>query len=93
VIENAQTAGIGVGWGEYLRDVTVTGNIVRNSGVGVAVSVVKGAGASAISGNQFAGVRRGAIVGMEWHKVVTGDLALAGADRYPQLRISGNQIT
>ena len=93
VVENAQTAGIGVGWGEYLRDVTVTGNIVRNSGVGVAVSVVKGAGASAISGNQFAGMRRGAIVGMEWHKVVTGDLALSGADRYPQLRISGNQIT
>ena len=30
--------------------------------------------------------RRGAIVGMDWHKAVTGDLALAGAERYPQLR-------
>jgi hypothetical protein len=30
---------------------------------------------------------------MEWQKVATGDLALAGAERYPQLRISGNQVT
>ena len=29
---------------------------------------------------------------MEWHKPVTGDLALAGAERYPQLKISGNQV-
>lgn len=93
VVENADTAGINAGWGEYLRDVAITGNIVRGSGVGVTVSVVKGAGATAITGNQFSGMRRGAVVGMEWHKVVTGDLASAGADRYPQLRISGNQVT
>jgi len=37
-------------------------------------------------------VKRGAILGMEWHKAVTGDLALAGAERYPQLKISGNQV-
>ena len=30
---------------------------------------------------------------MECHKPVTGDLALAGAERYPQLRISGNQVS
>jgi len=40
----------------------------------------------------IAGARRGAIVGMERRKPVTGDLALAGAERYPKLRISGNQI-
>ena len=34
----------------------------------------------------FAGSKRGAIVGMEWHKPVTGDLALAGAERYPQFQ-------
>ena len=93
VIENAQTAGISAGWGQYLRDVAVTGNVVRASGIGVAVSVVAGAGVAVISGNLFAGTTRGAIVGMEWHKLVTGDLALAGAERYPQLRISGNQVS
>jgi uncharacterized secreted repeat protein (TIGR03808 family) len=92
VVENAAQAGIAAGWGEYLRDVTINGNVVRQSGIGIAVSVVKGAGAAAITGNVLSGSKRGAIVGMEWHKPVTGDLALAGAERYPQLRLSGNQV-
>jgi uncharacterized secreted repeat protein (TIGR03808 family) len=93
VIENAQTAGIIAGWGQYLRDVTVSGNVVRASGIGVAVSVSKGAGTAVISDNTLARLRRGAIIGMDLHKVVTGDLALAGAERYPNLRISGNQVS
>ena len=93
VIENAQTAGISAGWGQYMRNVAVTGNVVRASGIGVAVSVVASAGVAVISGNLFAGTTRGAIVGMEWHKTATGDLALAGAERYPQLKISGNQVS
>ncbi len=93
VIENAQTAGISVGWGEYMRNVAVTGNVVHACGVGVAVSVAKGAGTAAIVGNMFANAKRGAIVGMEWRKPVTGDLALSGAGHYPQLKISGNQVS
>ena len=93
VIERAPRAGSSVGWGPYLRNVAVTGNVVREAGFGVAVSVVAGAGVAVISGNLFAGTTRGAIVGMEWHKAVTGDLALAGAERYPQLKISGNQVS
>ena len=92
VIERAARAGISAGWGQYLRNVAITGNVVREAGFGVAVSVVAGAGIAVISGNVFAGTKRGAIVGMEWEKAVTGDLALAGAERYPQLRISGNQV-
>ena len=41
VIENAYTAGIIAGWGQYLRDVDISGNVVRKSGIGVAVSVAK----------------------------------------------------
>jgi uncharacterized secreted repeat protein (TIGR03808 family) len=93
VIERAPNAGIGVGWGQYLRNVAVTGNVVREAGYGVAVSVAAGAGVAVISGNLFADTARGAIVGMEWHKAVTGDLALSGAKRYPQLKISGNQVS
>jgi uncharacterized secreted repeat protein (TIGR03808 family) len=91
-VENAAHIGISAGWGEYLRDVAVNGNVVRQSGIGIAVSVVKGAGSAVISDNVLAGSKHGAIVGMEWDKVVTGDLALAGAERYPQLRISGNRV-
>jgi uncharacterized secreted repeat protein (TIGR03808 family) len=93
VIENVQTAGISAGWGQYLRNVVVSGNVVRQSGIGVAVSVVKDAGSAVITGNLISGVRRGAIVGMEWHKAISGDLALAGAERYPQLRVIGNQVS
>ena len=93
VIENAQTAGISAGWGEFLRNVAITGNVVRASGIGVAVSVVAGAGTAVISGNVLSDTPHGAIVGMEWHKPATGDLALSGAERYPQLKISGNQVS
>jgi uncharacterized secreted repeat protein (TIGR03808 family) len=91
VIENAPYAGIRLGFGPYLRNVTAVGNVVRDAGVGIAVSVVTGAGAAAITGNVIQGARRGAIVGMEWHKPVTGDLILDGAERYPHLKLSGNQ--
>jgi hypothetical protein len=30
---------------------------------------------------------------MEFNRPVTGDLALAGAERYPQLKIGGNQVS
>lgn len=92
-VENAANIGISAGWGEYLRDVIVQGNVVKQSGIGVAVSVVQGAGLAVIAGNLLAGSKRAAIVGMEWDKVVTGDLALTGAERYPHLRISRNRVT
>jgi uncharacterized secreted repeat protein (TIGR03808 family) len=93
VIENAENAGISVGWGEYMHNVTVTGNVVRACGMGVGVSVARGAGTAVIADNLFADTKGGAIVGMEFKKAVTGDLALSGAERYPQLRISGNQVS
>ncbi len=91
VVENAPTAGISVGWGPYLRDVVVLGNVVRETGFGIAVSVAPGAGGAVIANNVIARARRGAIVGMEWQKPVTGDLALPGAETRAALRISGNQ--
>jgi putative cofactor-binding repeat protein len=46
VIENAPSVGISIGYGKHLRDVTVTGNVVRMAGIGIAVSVAPGAGAA-----------------------------------------------
>jgi uncharacterized secreted repeat protein (TIGR03808 family) len=92
VIENAATVGIAVGNGPYMRDVTVTGNVVRGAPTGIMVSVAKGAGAAVVSHNLINGARRGAIVGMEWQKVVTADLAVVAPGAYPHLTISGNQV-
>jgi len=91
VIENAPAAGIALGWGEYLRDVTVTGNVVRSADVGIAVSVVPGAGSAVIADNLISGARRGAILGMDRRTPVTGELATDGA-RFAQLAISGNRV-
>ena len=93
VIENAPIAGIRAGWGHYLRNVTITGNVVRNCrhrhrGLGG-----QGRRRRGDRRQPHRGLKRGAIVGMEWHKPATGDLAKHGAEHYPQLKISGNQVS
>jgi uncharacterized secreted repeat protein (TIGR03808 family) len=92
VVERAELAGIMAGWGPYLRDVTVTGNVVRASPIGVGVSVVPGAGGAVIADNMITGARRGAILGLDHLEVITGDLAKTGAARYAQLAINGNRV-
>jgi uncharacterized secreted repeat protein (TIGR03808 family) len=92
VIENAPYIGITAGWGPYLRDVAVTSNVIRHADFGITVSVAPGAGAAVISDNMISDVHSGAIVGMEWKKAVTGDLAKDGAARYAQLSIAGNRV-
>jgi len=92
VIENAAFIGIMLGWGAYLRDVNVSGNIVRGTPYGIGVSVVKGAGNALITDNLITGARRGGIVGLEWSKAVTGDLTKDGAGAYEHLSISNNRV-
>jgi uncharacterized secreted repeat protein (TIGR03808 family) len=92
VIENAEAVGIRAGWGVGLRDVSVTGNIVRVSPIGIAVSVAPGAGSALVANNLIVDAARGAILGMEWHKPVTGDLGREAATSYAQLTVSGNRV-
>jgi uncharacterized secreted repeat protein (TIGR03808 family) len=92
VVENAANAGIAAGWGAYLRDVAISSNVIRRADFGITVSVAPGAGAAVIADNMISDVRSGAIVGMEWKKPVTGDLAKDGAARYAQLSIGGNRV-
>jgi uncharacterized secreted repeat protein (TIGR03808 family) len=92
VVENAPTAGIVLGFGQYLRDVAATGNVVRRADVGIGVSVAPGAGSVLIANNVIAEVRRGAVVGMERGKFVTGDLSKGGSERFANLTISANRV-
>jgi uncharacterized secreted repeat protein (TIGR03808 family) len=92
VIETVKGTAIAAGWGPSLRDVTITGNLVRGADVGIAVSVVQDAGTVLIANNLIADTPKGAIVGREWDKTVTGDLSKEGADRYAQLTIDGNRV-
>ncbi len=92
VIENAPSFGILAGWGKYLRDVSITGNIIRNSAFGIGVSVVDGAGMALIGNNLIAQASRGAVVGLDHALPVTGDLTREGASRLPQIVLASNVV-
>lgn len=92
VIDEAPRAGILMGWGPYLRGVAATGNVIRNSALGVAVSVVDGVQGVLISNNIFQNTLRGAVVGHRWSERVTGDLTQDGAEQFDQLTVSGNAV-
>jgi uncharacterized secreted repeat protein (TIGR03808 family) len=93
VIENAPLWGMQLGWGPYLRNVAVTGNVIRKAGTGIAVSVVEGVGPTIIANNIFDGTRNGAIVGHRWSDPVTADLATLGNAGYAHLTIEGNHAS
>jgi uncharacterized secreted repeat protein (TIGR03808 family) len=92
VIEGAQRAGMQLGWGPSLRDVTASGNTIRDCGNGIEISVAPGAGRAIVIGNTLAAIRNQAIVGMQWHKQVTGDLAITGAKDWPGIHLGDNMV-
>ena len=93
VIENAPRWGMLIGWGPYLRDVNVTGNVIRNATVGIAATVVEGAGQASIRQNIFSGIKEQAIAGYRWVEKVTNDLTLAGAETFAHLDIEANRVS
>ena len=89
VIENAPTFGIVAGWGKYLRDVVITGNVIRKAFVGIGISVASGAGAALVDNNVISEAPRGAVVGLDHFRAITTDLSnrrrgtlRAGRDRH-----------
>jgi uncharacterized secreted repeat protein (TIGR03808 family) len=93
VVENAPLFGLHLGWGPYLRNVTASGNVIRDAGTGIAVSVVEGAGAAVISDNIISGARNGAIRGHRWAEAVTKDLARVGNAGFAHLTVERNHAS
>jgi uncharacterized secreted repeat protein (TIGR03808 family) len=92
VIENAPAFGIVAGWGKYLRDVAITGNVIRKAFAGIGVSVTPGAGTALVNNNMISEAPRGAVVGLDHARAVTVDLLAEGAARYAQVAIGGNAV-
>ena len=90
VIEKAPSFGIMAGWGKYLRDVAISGNVIRKSFIGIGVSVADGAGSALINSNVISDTPRGAVVGLDHAKPVTPDLTANGAAKYAQVALGGN---
>jgi uncharacterized secreted repeat protein (TIGR03808 family) len=92
VIENAPSFGIIAGWGKYLRDVAISGNVIRKSFVGIGVSVMPGAGTALVSNNMISETPRGAVVGLDHARAITTDLTDERAQRYAQVVIGSNAV-
>ncbi|MGR9371577.1 TIGR03808 family TAT-translocated repetitive protein [Rhizobium leguminosarum] len=92
VIEGAPRWGLQIGWGPYLRNVVVTGNVVRKAPVGCAVSVADGAGTAVITDNIFQETTEGAVLGFQWEKKVSGEMA-GGGSPYAQLTVERNRVS
>ena len=92
VIEKAPSFGIIAGWGKYLRDVAISGNVIRNAFVGVGVSVMPGAGTALVNNNMISQTPRGAVVGLDHARPITTDLSVEGAQRFAQVVLGTNAV-
>ncbi len=92
VIENASEIGISLGWSWGMRNLVATGNMVRKTGIGISVSLVPKERNALIANNVIAEASKGAVVGTEYGKVVTGDLTKAADQRAAGVRVENNAV-
>lgn len=90
VIEGSPAFGIIIGWGPYLRDVSVTDNLIRNAHIGIGVSADPASGTALIANNLISGAKDGAIRAMSGPTPVGPDLARDKADAYGNLAVYAN---
>jgi len=92
-IDTVPGAGIVAGFEPYVRNVVVSNNLITNAMIGIGVSVVQeqSPGPVRVTGNMISGAQQG-IIGMEWQKVVSDDLA-KDASRYPNITVSDNTVS
>nr|WP_295889227.1 TIGR03808 family TAT-translocated repetitive protein [uncultured Devosia sp.] len=86
-VQGVPGVAIAAGYGTFLRNVLISGNVVSESDIGIGVSVVDGAGPVHIGGNAVV-ARQHAMVGLAWSDIVEADLA-ANAGRYPNVTVGG----
>ena len=88
-IENVPGYAIMAGWGPFLRNVSVTDNIIRKAAYGVYVSIVDGVGATQVKDNMLDQIAKASVVGGRWHEIAETDLQ-GNSDDYPLVQASGN---
>lgn len=88
-IEGAASVGIQIGWGSYMRDVAVTGNVVRRSKIGITVTDAHDAGTCLIANNMISTTTDGAIRRMT-HGVPSGADLADESSTNARIRVTGN---
>ena len=92
VIENAEAAGLLIGWGVHMRNVLASANVIRSAEIGIGITSVSGAGSVVVTDNIIAAVERGGILGLEHGRIAGGELA-DGETRTQRVRIHGNMLS
>ena len=92
VVEDARDAGISLGWGPHARNLSATGNFIRNAPKGIVFSTSPGADGVLIANNRISGAGLAAISGADHGAVTTGDLGIAGRQAPPGVHIVGNLV-
>ncbi len=90
VLEDVRGIGIQMGWGPYGRNLSARGNLLRDCGVGIAVSVVEGIGLMVVKDNIIEGSKSAAVQGFDHAKPVTDDWAKSKPPKH--VVMSGNII-
>jgi uncharacterized secreted repeat protein (TIGR03808 family) len=90
-IENAPTAGIVMGWGRYMRDVSATANILRNTRVGIMITRDPAAGAALIAQNMISGAKEGGVRLMD-KGVLTGPDLVRQPSTNSRIVVTGNVL-
>jgi uncharacterized secreted repeat protein (TIGR03808 family) len=91
-IENAPTVGIQIGWQSYMRNVAVTGNVIRQARVGISVTNAPDAGKCLIANNLISEAKDGAIRAMD-SGVMTGPDLAHEPSANEHLHVSANVAT
>lgn len=92
VVEDASDIGISLGWSWGMRNLVATGNMVRRAGIGISVSLVPKQRNALIASNLISDASKGAVVGTEYGKAVTGDLTKAPDPRAAGIRVENNAV-
>lgn len=90
VVENVPGLGISLGYGKYMRQVTVNNNLVRDAEVGIGVSTHPEAGYAFIATNMITGAKKGAVRAMDLEKPIGPDLSKSSSEAYLNLAVYGN---
>jgi uncharacterized secreted repeat protein (TIGR03808 family) len=91
VVENVPGVGILAGWGSFLRNVSVTDNVLYAVHTGIAVSVAEQPGPVRVAGNLISDPLDHGIIGMAWLDIASDDL-VRDAAKYPHVTLEDNII-
>jgi uncharacterized secreted repeat protein (TIGR03808 family) len=74
-IESAPTAGVIVGWGKWMRNIVLNGNMIKDTGIAIAITGDAAAGGALIASNMIVNAQHGAIRAMRFTTPHGSDLA------------------